>query len=146
MLFRSGSIEGFVHLDTDGNCELDSHEQPLAGVTIQLLDVSGRIIATTETDAAGHYQFAQLTPGTYQIREIQPTGMFHGGQDVGSGGGDASIDDLISEAEKNRPDVAEDELAMQVAEASLKSIRSELLPSLNAYGLDRKSTRLNSSH
>lgn len=45
-----------------------------------------------------------------------------------------SIDDLIAEAEKNRPDVAEDQIAMQVAEASLKSIRSELLPTLNAYG------------
>ena len=45
-----------------------------------------------------------------------------------------SIDDLIAEAEKNRPDVTQDELAMQVAEMSLKSIRSELLPSLNVYG------------
>ena len=45
-----------------------------------------------------------------------------------------SIDDLITVAEKNRPDVTEDELAMQVAEASLKSIRSELLPTLNVYG------------
>lgn len=45
-----------------------------------------------------------------------------------------SIDELISEAEKNRPDVTEDELAMQVAEMSLKSIRSELLPTLNVYG------------
>ncbi|MGA8632364.1 MAG: TolC family protein [Terracidiphilus sp.] len=45
-----------------------------------------------------------------------------------------SINDLITVAEKNRPDVTEDELAMQVAEASLKSIRSELLPTLNVYG------------
>ncbi len=45
-----------------------------------------------------------------------------------------SIADLIAEAEKNRPDVTQDELAMQVAEMSLKSIRSELLPSLNVYG------------
>jgi outer membrane protein TolC len=45
-----------------------------------------------------------------------------------------SIDDLIADAEKNRPDVTQDEIAMQVAEASLKSIRSELLPQLNAYG------------
>jgi len=42
---------------------------------------------------------------------------------------------LIGEAEKNRPDVTEDEIAMQVAEMSLKSIRSELLPTLNLYGL-----------
>lgn len=45
-----------------------------------------------------------------------------------------SIDDLIAEAEKNRPDVKQDEIAMQVAQMSLKSIKSELLPSLNAYG------------
>jgi outer membrane protein TolC len=45
-----------------------------------------------------------------------------------------SITDLIAEAEKNRPDVTQDEIAMQVAEASLKSIKSELLPTLNVYG------------
>ena len=45
-----------------------------------------------------------------------------------------SIDELITEAEKNRPDVQQDEIAMQVAQMSLKSIKSELLPSLNAYG------------
>jgi outer membrane protein TolC len=46
-----------------------------------------------------------------------------------------SIDELIAEAEKNRPDVIEDQMAMEKQEASLKSIRSELLPSLNLYGL-----------
>ncbi len=46
-----------------------------------------------------------------------------------------SIDELIAEAEKNRPDVTEDEIAMQKAQASLRSIRSELLPSLALYGL-----------
>jgi outer membrane protein TolC len=45
-----------------------------------------------------------------------------------------SIDDLIAEAEKKRPDVAQDEIAMQVAEQNLKSIKSELLPQLNVYG------------
>ncbi|HEX5242662.1 MAG TPA: TolC family protein [Tepidisphaeraceae bacterium] len=45
-----------------------------------------------------------------------------------------SIDDLIAEAEKNRPDVIEDEMAMEKQQASLKDIRSELLPSLNLYG------------
>ena len=45
-----------------------------------------------------------------------------------------SIADLITEAEKNRPDAAEDELAMQNAQESLKSIRSSLLPELNVYG------------
>ncbi len=45
-----------------------------------------------------------------------------------------SIADLLVEAEKNRPDAAEDDLAMQNAQESLKSIRSSLLPELNVYG------------
>ena len=46
-----------------------------------------------------------------------------------------SVDQLIAEAEKNRPDVTQDELAMQKAQASLRSIKSELLPTLDVYGL-----------
>ncbi len=46
-----------------------------------------------------------------------------------------SIDELITQAEKNRPDVKQDELAMEVARESLKSIRSSLLPTLDGYGL-----------
>jgi outer membrane protein TolC len=45
-----------------------------------------------------------------------------------------SIDDLITEAEKNRPDVAQDELVMENAKASLAAVRSSLLPVLDAYG------------
>ena len=45
------------------------------------------------------------------------------------------IDELITEAEKNRPDVTQDELAMQKLKMSLQSINSELLPTLNVYGL-----------
>jgi outer membrane protein TolC len=46
-----------------------------------------------------------------------------------------SIADLIAQSEKNRPDVAEDELDMQKAQANLKSIKSELLPTLDVYGV-----------
>jgi outer membrane protein TolC len=44
------------------------------------------------------------------------------------------IDQLITEAEKNRPDVAQDQIAMQIAQNSLKSIKNELLPRLSVYG------------
>jgi outer membrane protein TolC len=46
-----------------------------------------------------------------------------------------SIDALITQAEKNRPDVAQDEIAMQKAAENLKSIRSTLLPTLDVYGM-----------
>lgn len=45
-----------------------------------------------------------------------------------------SIDQLIAEAEKNRPDVSMDQIAMENAQNSLKSIKNELLPSLTLYG------------
>ena len=43
-----------------------------------------------------------------------------------------SIDQLIAEAEKNRPDVSMDQIAMENAQNSLKSIKNELLPSLDS--------------
>ena len=46
-----------------------------------------------------------------------------------------SMADLIAEAEKNRPDVAQDQIGMQIARENLKSVNNSLLPSLNAYGL-----------
>ncbi len=45
-----------------------------------------------------------------------------------------SIDDLIAEAEKNRPDVSQDQIGMQIARENLKAVNNALLPQLNAYG------------
>ncbi len=44
------------------------------------------------------------------------------------------IAQLIVEAEKNRPDVSEDQIAMQIAQNNLKTIKNELLPRLSLYG------------
>ncbi|MGC1359778.1 MAG: TolC family protein, partial [Silvibacterium sp.] len=44
------------------------------------------------------------------------------------------IDQLIAEAEKNRPDVSEDQIAMQIAQNNLHTIKNELLPQLSLYG------------
>jgi len=44
------------------------------------------------------------------------------------------IDRLIADAEKNRPDVSEDVIAMQIAQNNLKTIKNELLPRLSLYG------------
>jgi outer membrane protein TolC len=48
---------------------------------------------------------------------------------------DKSIDDLIAEAEKKRPEVAIVQMEAQVQKQALKDINSELLPQLNLYGL-----------
>lgn len=49
--------------------------------------------------------------------------------------GSKTIDDLIAEAEKNRPEVAIYQMQADVQRQALKDINSELLPTLNVYGL-----------
>jgi outer membrane protein TolC len=48
---------------------------------------------------------------------------------------DKSMDDLIADAENKRPEVAIYKMTAEVQKQSLKDINSELLPSLNMYGL-----------
>lgn len=45
-----------------------------------------------------------------------------------------SMDDLIAEAEKKRPEVAIYQMSAEVQKQALKDINSELLPTLNMYG------------
>jgi len=47
---------------------------------------------------------------------------------------DKPIDALIAEAEKNRPEVGIYEQQAEIQRSSLKSVNSELLPTLNMYG------------
>lgn len=85
-------ISGYVHTDNDGNCILNREQgdKPLSGVTLELLDLAGNVIATTVTDQNGAYAFDGLRPGDYSIRQQQPENYFSGGERVGSGGGQAS--------------------------------------------------------
>ena len=48
---------------------------------------------------------------------------------------DKTIDALVSEAEKKRPEVAIYQMQAEVQKQALKDINSELLPTLNLYGL-----------
>ncbi len=93
-----GSIQGRVFVDVNGNWSIDVQaEIALQGVRIELLNQAGTVIASTTTDAQGNYRFDSLQPGlVYSVRETQPTGYFHGGQRKGSGGGNDSVDDLIT--------------------------------------------------
>jgi protocatechuate 3,4-dioxygenase beta subunit len=89
------SIGGTVFVDIDQDCVYDADEAPLAGVTITLVDMNGNVVATTQTNANGQYEFTGLRPGEYSIRETQPAGYLQGGQRAGSGGGDDSQQDII---------------------------------------------------
>ncbi len=91
----AGSISGKVWADLDEDSVKDGGEPPLAGVIIELLDENGRVISSTTTDENGRYQFNNLPPGNYQIRQTQPAGYFQGGTLPPSGNGSSVKQDLI---------------------------------------------------
>ena len=82
-----GSIAGRVHKDVDGQCETNPNEPGLAGVTVQLLNQPGNVIATAVTDSDGAYDFQALPPGTYSVHVVLPAGYFAEDSDPGSTGG-----------------------------------------------------------
>ena len=94
------SISGFVHVDMNGNCALDanSSDNPLADVTLELLDADGNVLAITTTDENGFYEFDGLLPGEYAIREQQPDTFFDGVALVGTlEGDDDTSNGMVSE-------------------------------------------------
>jgi protocatechuate 3,4-dioxygenase beta subunit len=93
--YRPGSIGGRVIADYNDNCQYDAGDRLLPGVTLQLLDATGQVLATTQTDADGQYVFSGLRPGTYGVNELQPAGYLDGGDRVGSAGGALQPPDAI---------------------------------------------------
>lgn len=91
------SISGKVMVSTTGDCDIDPNALPLAGVKIELLDAQGTVVATTTTDAAGVYSFANLVAGTYSVREHTPDGYVDGDEHIGSLGGTLAGNDLVSD-------------------------------------------------
>lgn len=87
---RPISLSGYVsQADSEGNCTMpgEPNYRGIAGVTIQLRDASGTVVATTETAADGTYRFDGLLPGDYSIQEIQPDGFRDGQEMLGTVGG-----------------------------------------------------------
>ena len=65
---NAGNIGGSVWNDVNKNGRQDAGEPGLPGVSVDLLDASGNIIATTTTDQNGNYTFPGLPPGMYSVK------------------------------------------------------------------------------
>ena len=64
-------ITGRVLVDDNDD---DEGDRGLNGVTVELLDNDNNVLQTTTTEADGSYQFVNLLPGDYQVRETNLTG------------------------------------------------------------------------
>lgn len=77
--FQRGSIVGLKFDDLNGNGKINRNEPGLAGVAVRLfaVDTAGAIgdeLAATFTDGDGLFEFLNLTPGVYFVREDVPEG------------------------------------------------------------------------
>ena len=64
-------IKGTIYRDGNRSGALDSDEKLYEGVTVQLRDKDGNVVATTTTDADGTYSFDKLPAGTYSVTVVQ---------------------------------------------------------------------------
>lgn len=69
------SIGDYVWYDNNRDGAQDNNEPGVSGVTVHLKNSSGTIIATIATDAFGYYIFNNLSPATYRIQFIAPSGL-----------------------------------------------------------------------
>ncbi|MBN1590850.1 MAG: hypothetical protein JW888_15160, partial [Pirellulales bacterium] len=100
-LLNLASIEGTVYVDTNENGLFDANEMGIDGVTVELLDASGNPVVDgegnpiTSITTEGYYLFEDLAPGTYQIHELQPTGVDDGLEALGSLSGSIPANDTM---------------------------------------------------
>ncbi len=66
----SGSIGDKVWDDKNGNGIKDSGENGLNNVTLQLVNASNVVVATTVTNSSGTYTFSGVAAGTYTVRIV----------------------------------------------------------------------------
>jgi len=96
---RPAAISGIVYNDLNNNGTRDGGEPGIAGTIIRLTGTDDRgsaVVLNTTTDASGAYVFTNLRPGTYTVTETQPATFQDGRETVGTLGGSAAINDVIS--------------------------------------------------
>jgi hypothetical protein len=67
--WRPSRIYGTKYTDTDGSGRRNKFEPKIEGVHIELRDLSGTVLQQTQTDGGGYYEFEDIAPGHYTVRE-----------------------------------------------------------------------------
>ena len=65
---KTSSIGDRLWIDTNGNGVQDGSEIGMGGVTVQLLNATGKLLATTTSAADGSYLFTGLAADVYQLQ------------------------------------------------------------------------------
>lgn len=77
-------LSGHVFHDRDNDGLRAVGEEGIADALLSLLDETGTIVDTVETDSAGRYEFVGIKAGNYRVIELQPTGWRDGRDRAGT--------------------------------------------------------------
>lgn len=88
----TASLGDFVWWDYNANGVQEDGEPGIEGVTVTLYTSTGTMVASTTTDANGHYLFEDLTPGDYYVVFSKPGGYAFVPQDQGDDAKDNDAD------------------------------------------------------
>ncbi|MEN9892749.1 MAG: hypothetical protein RLY78_3044, partial [Pseudomonadota bacterium] len=91
-LYKKASLGDKVWFDTDGDGQQDAGEAGAAGVTVQLLNAAGTVVATQLTNASGNYLFSDLAPGSYSVKFVAPSGYKFTTANSGADATDSDVD------------------------------------------------------
>ena len=74
VFFFKAEVRGQAFFDRNGNGRQDKSVVVLAGVSVELLNDDGDVVASTVTDSSGRYRFTQFREtGDYQVRcRVEP--------------------------------------------------------------------------
>ncbi|RJP30214.1 MAG: hypothetical protein C4536_10305 [Actinobacteria bacterium] len=90
------NVSGHVYEDENGNGIYDDDDPGVAGVTVQL-SLDGEVVASTDSDETGLYEFEKIEEGTYDIEVITGAGMSAVGSTLIRGVKVTSNEDVIVE-------------------------------------------------
>ena len=71
------ALSGTVFFDENANASFGNGEATLEGITVELYDASGNLVATTSTLSDGSYAFDELLAGIYTV-VVDPEGTLDG--------------------------------------------------------------------
>jgi len=85
-------LGNFMWLDENLNGVQDSNEPGVVGIRVDLYDINGTHLATTQTNSQGKYEFCGLKSGKYRVKFDQPPTYLFTKQDIGSDIRDSDVD------------------------------------------------------
>jgi hypothetical protein len=65
-------VAGIVFKDSNSNGAQGTGETGVSGVTVQLKNTSGSVVATTTTASDGSYLFSPVAAGNYTVTKVNP--------------------------------------------------------------------------